>query len=50
MLSKDEKYFDDLIVQKYKVWLDSKIPPINSYNLFYEDEERQKERESWLYN
>ena len=50
MLSKAEKYFDDLIVQKYKVWLDSKIPPINSYNLFYEDEERQKERESWLYN
>ena len=41
MLSKDEKYFDDLIVQKYKVWLDSKIPPTNSYNLFYEDEERQ---------
>lgn len=48
-LSKEEKYFDDLIVQKYKVWLDSKISPINSYNLFYEDEERQKERESWLY-
>ncbi len=49
-LSKDEKYFDDLIIQKYKIWLDSIISPINSYNLFYKDEERQKERESWLYN
>lgn len=49
VLSEDEKYFDDLIIQKYKTWLDSKILPINSYDLFYE-EERQKERESWLYN
>lgn len=47
VLSEDEKYFDDLIIQKYKTWLDSKISPINSYDLFYE-EERQKERESWL--
>ena len=49
-LSKEEKYFDGLIIQKYKTWLDSKMSPINSYSLFYEDEERQKERESWLYN
>lgn len=50
MLSKDEKYFDDLIVEKYKDWLNSKIPSINTYNVFYDDEEKQKERESWLYN
>ena len=50
ILSKDEKYFDDLIVEKYKDWLDSKIPSINTYNVFYDDEEKQKERESWLYN
>lgn len=50
ILSKDEKYFDDLIVEKYKDWLNSKIPSINTYNVFYDDEEKQKERESWLYN
>lgn len=50
VLSEEEKYFDDLIVQKYKSWLDSKVPPLNSFNMFFDEYERQQERDRWMYN
>lgn len=50
-LTKDEKLFDDLIVNKYKNWLDSKVPLNINYNYFsWDEEERQIEREKWKYN
>lgn len=50
-LTEDEKLFDDLIVNKYKNWLDSKVPLNINYNYFpWDDEERQIEREKWKYN
>lgn len=50
VLTEEEKYFDDLIIQKYENWLNSKVPQgINFLNDFF-DEERQRERELWKYN
>ncbi len=49
ILSEQERYFDDLIIQKYKNWLDSKVPPLNSFNMFFDEYERQQERERWMY-
>ena len=49
LLSEQERYFDDLIIQKYKNWLDSKVPPLNSFNMFFDEYERQQERERWMY-
>ena len=48
-LSEKERYFDDLIIQKYKSWLDSKVPPLNSFNMFFDEYEKQQERDRWLY-
>lgn len=48
-LSDEEKLFDDIIVNKYKDWLNKKVPLNNSMDLFLDDFERQKEREKWLY-
>lgn len=45
--SKDEKEFDDLIVLKYKTFLDSIMPEKNQYNWFEDEYERQMEREQW---
>lgn len=45
--SKDEKEFDDLILLKYKVFLDSIMPNKNQYNWFEDEYERQMEREQW---
>ena len=50
VLTEEEKYFDDLIVQKYNNWLDSKVPPLNSFNMFFDEYERQQERDKWMYN
>lgn len=49
-LTQEEKIYDDLIVEKYRVWLNSKIPEVNEINMFYDDEEKQRERENWSYN
>lgn len=48
-LSDDERLFDDIIVNKYKDWLNIKVPSRNSMDLFLDDFERQRERETWLY-
>lgn len=48
-LSDDERLFDDIIVNKYKDWLNTKVPSRNSMDLFLDDFERQRERETWLY-
>ncbi len=45
--TRDEKEFDDLILLKYKMFLDSIIPAKNSYNWFDDEYERQRERDSW---
>lgn len=45
--SKDEKEFDDLILLKYKSFLDSVVPEKNSFNWFEIEFERQRERDSW---
>lgn len=50
VLSEEEKYFDDLIVQKYRNWLDSKVPAFNSFNMFFDEYERQQKRDRWMYN
>ena len=50
VLSEEEKYFDDLIVQKYRNWLDSKVPVFNSFNMFFDEYERQQKRDRWMYN
>ena len=48
-LSDDERLFDDIIVNKYKDWLNIKVPSRNSMDLFLDDFDRQRERETWLY-
>ncbi|MCM1288031.1 MAG: ImmA/IrrE family metallo-endopeptidase [Clostridium sp.] len=45
--SKDEKEFDDLILLKYKGFLDSIVPKQNQNNWFEDEYERQRERERW---
>lgn len=45
--TRDEKEFDDLILLKYKMFLDSIMPAKNSYNWFDDEYERQRERDSW---
>lgn len=50
-LTSEEKLFDDLIINKYKSWLDSKVPlKINDNYFLWDEEERQIEREKWKYN
>lgn len=48
-LSDQEKLFDDIIVNKYKGWLNGKVPSKNFIDMFVDEYERQKERETWLY-
>ena len=45
--TRDEKEFDDLILLKYKMFLDSIMPAKNSYNWFDDEYERQQERDTW---
>lgn len=45
--SKEEREFDDLILLKYKLFLDSIVPEKNSNNWFEDEFERQRERDSW---
>ena len=45
--SKDEKEFDDLILFKYKMFLDSIVPKQNQNNWFEDEYERQRERGRW---
>lgn len=45
--SKDEKEFDDLILLKYKMFLDSIVLKQNQNNWFEDEYERQRERERW---
>lgn len=45
--SKEEKEFDDLILLKYKMFLDTIIPEKNQYNWFEDEYERQMERDRW---
>ena len=45
--SNEEKEFDDLILLKYKMFLDSIIPEKNQYNWFEDEYERQMERDNW---
>lgn len=48
-LTKEEKIFDDIILEKYKTWLDRKVPLMNLANVFEDDYNKQKERDTWLY-
>lgn len=45
--SKEEREYDDLILLKYKSFLDSIMPEKNLLNWFDDEYERQRERESW---
>lgn len=45
--SKDEKEFNDLILLKYKMFLDSIVSKQNQNNWFEDEYERQREREKW---
>ena len=45
--SKEEKEYDDLILLKYKLFLDSIMPEKNLLNWFDDEYERQRERDSW---
>ncbi len=48
-LTLEEKLFDDIIVSKYKEWLDRNIPQNNNISMFLDEYEMQKERETWMY-
>lgn len=45
--TKEEREYDDLILLKYKLFLDSIAPEKNLLNWFDDEYERQRERESW---
>ena len=45
--SKEEKEFDDLILVKYKSFLDTVVPNTNPLDWFDNEFERQRERDSW---
>lgn len=45
--SKEESGYDDLIMMKYKPFLDSIVPEKNRLNWFEDEYERQRERDSW---
>lgn len=47
-LTSEEKLFDDIIVNKYKEWLDRNIP-FNNINMVLDEYEMQREREKWMY-
>ncbi|MBQ9266955.1 MAG: ImmA/IrrE family metallo-endopeptidase [Clostridia bacterium] len=46
-LTKEEKLFDDIILDKYQNWLVSKLSI--SSELFLDDYEKQMERDTWIY-
>ena len=48
--SKEEREYDDLILFRYKRFLDSIIPEKNPLNWFDDEYERQKERDTWNYD
>lgn len=45
--TEDEREFDDLILLKYESFLSKILPKRNIYNMFDDEEERQRDRESW---
>lgn len=45
--SADEKFFDETILFKYTDFIDSILPKKNKYNSYYDEEEMQRERDSW---
>ena len=47
--NENEKYYDDIILDKYMPWIDSIVPKNKEY-LFINEEEIEYEREKWRYN
>lgn len=45
--SKEEKEYDDLILWKYKAFMNLIVPERNSLNWFEDEYERQRERDKW---
>lgn len=45
--TEEEKQYDDVLLFRYKSFLDSIVPEKNPFNWFDDEYERQKERDSW---
>ena len=47
--SEEEKMFDDIILYKYEEFINSIAPKKNKYTEYHDEDERQKERDRWMY-